>query len=285
MGTTVTTKINEMGESLSSDSSLNNSINNENNQKTFVDLNDFSMEEEKIQPREVNSSSNNNTNNNTTITTSNNNNLTNTVNTNQNQATNLVILTEPISITASAANGSNTSSATAIPNGHHIIITENKLTKDLQILQTAISEAGLNDVYQINQNSPLIIRNNSATHSTASSINNNNNGNSYITLTTPTNNTNLVTVSDMNIETILQMQCELLEQQKELKNIEIETMEQLKLLHQNINRLAKKFDSFENVISNINKITPTNTATTTNTNNNNSNKSPSSQPVKIRRIS
>jgi hypothetical protein len=268
MGTT--SKIGEIGESLSSDNSLNNSINNENNQKTFVDLNDFSMEEEKIQPRESNSSSNNHNNGND---------LENNVNTNQNQTANLVILTESIPLSASATNESITPTA-AIPNGHHIIITENKLTKDLQILQTAITEAGLSDVYQINPNSPLIIRNNSS--STASSTTSNINNNSYITLTTPTNNTNVVTVSDMNIETILQMQCELLEQQKELKNIEIETMEQLKLLHQNINRLAKKFDSFENVISNINKLT---TANNTNATNNNSNKSPSSQPVKIRRIS
>jgi hypothetical protein len=267
MGTTVT-KINEIGEPISSDNSLNNSLNSEINQKTFVDLNDFSMEEEKIQPREVNNSSSNNNNNaNNSINSIN-------VNTNQNQTTNLVILTETLPIATSTTNGTNTP---AIPNGHHIIITENKLTKDLQILQSAISEAALNDVYQINPNSPLIIRNNSAITPTTNS-----NGNSYITLTTPTNNTNVVTVSDMNIETILQMQCELLEQQKELKNIEIETMEQLKLLHQNINRLAKKFDSFENVISNINKLTPTNTTSVTI---NNSNKSPSSQSVKIRRIS
>ena len=52
----------------------------------------------------------------------------------------------------------------------------------------------------------------------------------------------------MNIETILQMQCELLEQQKELKSIEMETMQQLRQLHENIHRLSRKFDAFENML-------------------------------------
>ena len=64
---------------------------------------------------------------------------------------------------------------------------------------------------------------------------------------------NVLQVSDMHIEAILQMQNELVDQQKELKSIEGETMEQLRLLHQNISRLAKKFDSFEVVISNLNQ--------------------------------
>jgi hypothetical protein len=59
------------------------------------------------------------------------------------------------------------------------------------------------------------------------------------------NTNNIVSVSDLNIETILKMQCDLLEQQKELKSIELDTIEQLKLLQQNISKLARKFDSFE----------------------------------------
>ena len=59
------------------------------------------------------------------------------------------------------------------------------------------------------------------------------------------NTNNIVSVSDVNIETILQMQCDLVEQQKELKSIELDTMEQLKLLQQNISKLTRKFDSFE----------------------------------------
>jgi len=59
------------------------------------------------------------------------------------------------------------------------------------------------------------------------------------------NTNNIVSVSDLNIETILKMQCDLLEQQKELKSIELDTMEQLKLFQQNIRKLTRKFDSFE----------------------------------------
>jgi hypothetical protein len=70
----------------------------------------------------------------------------------------------------------------------------------------------------------------------------------------------------MNIETILQMQCELLDQQKELKNIELETMEHLRLLNQNISKLAKKFDSFEMTIAATNH-------SSLNASNNNSNNS------------
>lgn len=50
---------------------------------------------------------------------------------------------------------------------------------------------------------------------------------------------------NMNIETIMQMQCELIDQQKELKSIEMETIEQLKMLHRNVAVLAKKFEIFE----------------------------------------
>lgn len=58
------------------------------------------------------------------------------------------------------------------------------------------------------------------------------------------------------------MQCELLDQQKELKTIEMETIEQLKLLHQNVVNLAKKFDLFEQKLQSQD-LTPMQTATTT----------------------
>ena len=76
-----------------------------------------------------------------------------------------------------------------------------------------------------------------------------------------------MTVSDLNIETILQMQCELLEQQKELKTIELETMDHLRQLHQNISKLTSKFDSFEhNLTHNINNVS--NSINSSNFNNN-----------------
>ncbi len=78
----------------------------------------------------------------------------------------------------------------------------------------------------------------------------------------------------MNIETILQMQCELLDQQKELKTIELETMEHLRQLNQNISKLAKKFDSFEmSLNNNYSSATATTSITTTTTNNNNNSSS------------
>jgi hypothetical protein len=269
-----------------------------NSQKTFVELSEYTVEDDE----KIDSSSTSSTDNNT--------NLGNHVNsissTTGPSSSNLVILTTSSNsavLESSVVNLPASSSSTnlqqqqasilnangniTIPNGHHIIITENKLNKELQFLQTAITDAGLTDLYQTmnsNQTSPLIIRSNS-------------NNTSYVTLT-PTNSNiistsnninnntghNVVTVSDMNIETILQMQCELLEQQKELKNIEIETMEQLKLLHQNINRLSKKFDSFENVISTINKVTPTNNFNSIN-NNNNVNVNKLNSSPKVRHIS
>jgi hypothetical protein len=135
------------------------------------------------------------------------------------------------------------------------------MNKELQFLQTAINEAGLGDFNQTMNNG-------------ATQANNNNNNNqlhhqqqqqqsqtnvstseltdtSSTTTTTPNVTTVITTgATTTNIETVLQMQCALLDQQKELKAIEYETMEQLKLLHQNLNRLAKKFDSFETFMGN-----------------------------------
>ncbi len=88
----------------------------------------------------------------------------------------------------------------------------------------------------------------------------------------PAVTSNIVTVSDLNIETILQMQCDLLEQQKELKTIELETMEQLRLLQQNISKLARKFDSFEYTCATHFPTATTNT-NSNNSNNNNNNTS------------
>jgi len=107
------------------------------------------------------------------------------------------------------------------------------INKELQFLQTAISEAGLTDFYQT--------FNHQSTTPTISSINCPNSATS--------NKPNIIQVNDVNLETILQMQCQLLDQQKELKSIELETMEQLRRLHENINRLSRKFDSFQVIVS------------------------------------
>lgn len=147
----------------------------------------------------------------------------------------------------------NTSNATPSPNNSLIILTtpagastsvasplakqkqtnNNNTKQEWQFLQTALND----DFYTTNQdqtNNSTVIKLNNLTP---------------ITLTTNATATatpqQIVTVSDLNIETILQMQCDLLEQQKELKTIELETMEQLRLLQQNISKLARKFDSFE----------------------------------------
>lgn len=105
----------------------------------------------------------------------------------------------------------------------------------------------LNPDHSTSSNSNIIILSTpSATQNTnilqQSSFNSNNNDIKMVNV--------LQQVNDVNIETVLQMQCELLNQQKELKNIEIETMEQLRLLQENINKLSRKFDSFELIVSN-----------------------------------
>lgn len=115
--------------------------------------------------------------------------------------------------------------------------TTNKLNKELQYLQKAINDAGLTDFYQTSSqnNDPLV-------NLTSQSP--------MLSSTCIKPNYNYITSSDTCVENVLKIQNELLEQQKELRNIEMETLEQLKLLQHNLNRLAKKFDSFETVILN-----------------------------------
>lgn len=135
-----------------------------------------------------------------------------------------------------------------------------KLNKELQYLQKAINDAGLTDFYQTNNpqtNDPLV-------HLT--------NQSPLLSSTCLKPSYNFMTSSnDSCVDSVLKMQNELLEQQKELKNIEMETLEQLKLLQYNLNRLAKKFDSFENIILNNTHHNVTNSLINTNflsTNNN-----------------
>jgi hypothetical protein len=139
-----------------------------------------------------------------------------------------------------------------------------KLNKELQFLQAAISESGMSDMYQTFQ-----INNTSSTNSQQPSLLLKSNNN-FITITSngiiQHDNLNLsqqeyqnvIQVTDGNIETVLQMQHELVEQQKEMKSIESETMEQLKLLQTNITKLAKKFESFEVLIANLNQLNNSN---------------------------
>lgn len=115
-------------------------------------------------------------------------------------------------------------------------LNNTKLNKELQFLQKAINEAGLTDFYQtLTQSSSNDVQSPLLSSSSASST---------------SSKTNYSPNCDANLETILQMQCELIDLQKELKTIEYETMDQLKMLHQNLNRLSKKFDNFENTILN-----------------------------------
>ncbi len=169
--------------------------------------------------------------------------------------TNVPVLTSTLNnnslIILTTTNNNNNSSPA---NSSSPSANKSKSNKDWQFLQTAINEASLNDYYP-EQTSSTVIKLNNLTPLAS----NNNSTNTTITNPTPstpttttttTNTTsiqanNIVSVSDVNIETILQMQCDLLEQQKELKSIELDTMEQLKLLQQNISKLTRKFDSFE----------------------------------------
>lgn len=111
------------------------------------------------------------------------------------------------------------------------------MNKELQFLQTAINEAGLTDLYAHPSST------NGSTGSTGAGPGSASNTHHHVTLP----------AGDMtNIETILAMQCELLEHQRELKQIEYEQIEQLRQLHSNLNRLSKKFDSFETIVTNVN---------------------------------
>jgi hypothetical protein len=153
---------------------------------------------------------------------------------------------------------------TLLTSSNHLNHHGAKLNKELQFLQTAISESGIQDLYQTFQinNLQQQQQQQQQQHTQPSLLLKSNNN--FITITCngiiqhDTLNLdqheyqNVIQVSDMNIEAIVQMQHDLIEQQKELKTIEAETMEQLRLLHNNISKLAKKFDSFEIVIGNLN---------------------------------
>jgi len=122
----------------------------------------------------------------------------------------------------------------------------NNNQKEWQFLQTAINEAGLTDFYQTyNELTNSSCSNVGSTAlqqiSTVNKFGSNSNQADCLNL----NNAQQLASNELNIETILQMQSELLEQQKELKNIELETMDHLQQLHHNISRLASKFDLFE----------------------------------------
>jgi len=134
----------------------------------------------------------------------------------------------------------------------HSLSNTNNNQKEWQFLQTAINEAGLTDFYQTYNeltnstgiNAIQIPLNSSSIHSKFNNISSgSNNENEFSSM--QQSSEQLASVSNHSIETILQMQSELLEQQKELKNIELETMDHLQQLHHNISRLASKFDLFE----------------------------------------
>ena len=154
----------------------------------------------------------------------------------------------PMATSSGGANGALTPTGLTPAKLNTAIVTPGSANnKEWQFLQTAINEAGLSDLYQTYSND--ITSPNGASNSS------NLKPHMYTSNSPSLNSTNLsghhyrVTVNDMNIETILQMQCELLDQQKELKLIETDTLEQLRLLHTNISRLAKKFDSFEAIVA------------------------------------
>lgn len=103
--------------------------------------------------------------------------------------------------------------------------------QEWQFIQSTISDTSIAGIFE-----PCNHNNNNATLVPNQNITNFSNSNVI---------TNAITLTDLNVETILQMQCELLDHQRELKTIEMETIEQLKLLHRNVTRLAKKFDLLE----------------------------------------
>ena len=158
----------------------------------------------------------------------------------QEEQQSLLILTsaQTSNSTTQALNPSQTSSKNASPEPK-VSLNEStnrkstNINKEWQFLQSAINEAGLTDFYQTYND--LTSTSSTPTPRTTSS----------------SQNPSVVSVNDMNIETILQMQCELLDQQKELKSIELETMDQLRLLQQNIGKLSKKFDNFESSLNSL----------------------------------
>jgi hypothetical protein len=178
------------------------------NTRTFVDLNEFKIHEEFR-----------------TITP--------TVNTTTNNA-----------LPASANSTSSVSSPSSLLNGQtHVITFLQPIAKSSIDLNSSTVQ-----IPSTSGTTTFSLLGNTNNQANVSQANSNNNSNNKTTDKTSTNRNTVFNVNDMNIETILQMQCELLEQQKELKSIEMETMQQLKQLHENIHRLSRKFDAFENMI-------------------------------------
>jgi hypothetical protein len=148
-------------------------------------------------------------------------------------------------------------------NTHHTM-SNHRINKELQFLQSAINEADLSDLYQTLTNTSASSSNelNTSASSSNNSINANNN------IHSSSHHASKVAAassgsggyassfqqhqhgepSDMNM--IVQMQGELIDQHKELRTIEHQTMEQLRVLQSNLNRLAKRFDSFECTVLN-----------------------------------
>ena len=135
--------------------------------------------------------------------------------------------------------------------------------KEMQFLQNSVNESDLTDFYQTLTTSNASSNNelNSSVSSNSSTTSTTNNSiNTFAPYTTKTPSylsanynqnqmLNNVTSSSMSTaESISSMQAELLNQQKELKMNENETIDQLKLLQQNLSRLTKKFDAFESKV-------------------------------------
>ena len=111
---------------------------------------------------------------------------------------------------------------------------QNNENKEWQYLHET---ACLNDFYhQINNSSNLNV---------------NKMENSLILSTIPVTATTQIDIemNDYNLETILNIQNELILQQKELKAIEIETIKQVKQLNHNVTKLTRKFDEFVKTIN------------------------------------
>lgn len=143
-----------------------------------------------------------------------------------------------------------------------------KVSKELQFLQSAINEADLTDSYHslnatTSQHTNLMAPQGSAMANSSSyspavahhSYSYNNRYPSYhethqTMLPPPTMQHH--PSDSTSIDYLFQMQHELASQQRELKIMEQHTSESLKLLHLNLTKLAKKFDSFEtNVLGRI----------------------------------
>lgn len=106
-----------------------------------------------------------------------------------------------------------------------------RLNKELEILQSAINETGLTDVYHTTRASASAVTANGSAATSPLTL---------VTLGASPNGT-------ANIESVLAMQCELLEHHKQLRQIEADELEQLKQLGENLCRLERKYDMLENI--------------------------------------